>query len=265
MRNKLSQEVIFNQFLIKKLSKGFQQRLHLIMLREKAKIQKLRKEWKIPIEKGFVKKDDWDYWWRNLKSLVPEKVKNISYTEVEIYHIFHKFTELKTVKSTDTELYKRVITIKDNPWAVFDFEIKEFIRYLKLDQELHKIIWDYVLFNNGFIESIENTGIIVSERITYDKDKKLLEQKLSLIFGPNTDDKDLSAMYFFHVDKLQKNTPGYFKKKVLPIKRFSRCEKITNLITEGKTDWQIKDILLEEYIDLTIDQIRKIIKRIKAY
>jgi len=265
MKKKLSQRIIFNQFLNKKLSKGFQQRLHLIMLREKTKIQALRKDWHIPIEKGFLTKNKWQHWWKNLRSIVPEKARDIKYTELEIFHIFHKFKTLKTVKSTDSELYKRVIIIKNNHQAVFDFEIKKFINYLKLDQELHNIIRDYIWFNHGFKESIENTGIIVSERITYDNNDKELERKLSLIFGPNTDDIDLSAMYYFQIDKRQKNIPGYFKKKLLPLRRFSRCCKIAEMLSEGKTDWQIQDYYSGLDIDLSMDLIRKIIKRIKSY
>ena len=92
-----------------------------------------------------------------------------------------------------------------------------------------------------------------------------LSKKLSLIFGPNTDDKDLSDMYFFHVDRLQKNIEGCFKKKLLPIRRFSRCCTIIQMLAEGKTDRQIQGYYYEREKDLSIDQIRKTIKRIKSY
>ena len=265
MRNKQSPTVVFNQFVKKRLSPGFQQRLYLIMLREKGKIEELRNEWKIPKEKGFETKKDWQYWWDNLASITPEKVQDVCYTEIETYHILHKFKEILTVKSTDSESYEREIEIRGNPQTVFDFAIKKFIRSLKLDQELHNIIRDYVWFDKGFIESIENTGIIVSEKILYEKDGQELERKISLIFGPNTDNEDLSALYFFHVDDLQKKIPGYFKKKVLPITHFTRCEKIIKMMEEGKTEEQIQSYYFERNIDLSLDQIRKIIKRIIAF
>ena len=265
MRNKQSPTVVFNQFVKKRLSPGFQQRLYLIMLREKAKIEELRNEWKIPKEKGFETKKDWQYWWDNLASITPEKVQDVCYTEIETYHILHKFKEIQTVKSTDSESYEREIEIRGNPQTVFDFAIKKFIRSLKLDQELHNIIRDYVWFGKGFIESIENTGIIVSEKILYEKDGQELERKISLIFGPNTDNEDLSALYFFHVDDLQKKIPGYFKKKILPIKRFSRYCTIIKMHKENKTDLQIQSFFSEQDLHFSLDQIRKIIKRITAF
>lgn len=254
----------FEKYLHKRFTQGFQQRLVLILKREEDRIKKFRLLWKIP-ENGFASEKEWKNWWKNLKKIVPEKVKGVEYIEFEIYHLLDKFYPKKMVLSADTEEYPRITRIEKNPQAVFDLELKKLLLALKIDQDFHTVIRDYVWFGKAFQESIINTGIIVSERITQVPGFGELERKVSLIFSANTDEQDLRDIYKFFVKGFQQTISGYLKGKIKNQKEFERNLNIITLHNQGKRAKEIAFILADDGPGLDYSYIRKILKRIKAY
>lgn len=254
----------FEKYLHKRFTQGLQQRLVLTLKREEKQIKEFRLSWKIP-ENGFSNEGEWKNWWDNLKKIVPEKVKDVEYIEFEIYRLLDKFYPKKMVLSADTEEYPRITRIEKNPQAVFDLELKKLLLALKIDQDFHTVIRDYVWFGKAFQESIINTGIIVSERITQVPGFGELERRISLIFSANTDEQDLRDIYKFFVKGFQQTISGYLKGKIKNQKEFERNLKIITLYNQGKKVKEIATILADEGKGLDDSYIRKKIKTIKAY
>lgn len=254
----------FEKFVKKRFSQALQQRLLLLLKREEKRIREFRLQWKIP-ENGFKDQKEWNKWWNNLGKIVPEKVKDVEYIEFEIYYLFNKFYPEKMVLSVYIEEYPRITYIKKNPQAVFDLEIKKLLLDLKIDQDFHAVVRDYIWFGKAFIESIINTGIIVSERITQVPGIGEIERRISLIFSANTDERDLRDMYKYFVKGLQQTISGHLKGKIKDQKEFERNLKIITLHNQGKKVKDIANILSDENIILEEGYIRKIIKRIKTY
>jgi len=264
MKKKNEAQQSFEKHLRKRFSLGLQQRLILLLKREEKRICEFRLQWKIP-EKGFNDGKEWINWWNNLEKIVPKKVKDVEYIEFEIYYLFNKFYPEKMVLSVDTEEYPRLTRIKKNPQAVFDLEVKKLLLDLKIDQDFHVVIRDYIWFGKAFSESIINTGIIVSERITQVPKFGEIERRISLVFSANTDEQDLRDIYKYSIKGLQQTIKGYLKGEVKGQKEFERNLKIITLYNSEKTAKEIATILADEGISLDDSYIRKIIKRIKAY
>ena len=167
--------------------------------------------------------------------------------------------------SVDTEKYPRITQIKKNPQAVFDLEVKKLLLKLKIDQDFHAVIRDYIWFGKAFSESIVNTGIVVSERITQVPGFGELERRVSMTFSANIDEIDIRNMYRFFVKGFQHTISGHLKGKIKSQKEFERNLKIITLYNQGKEPKEIVSILTDEGTDLDEDYIRKIIRRIKAY
>lgn len=254
----------FEKYLHKRFTQGFQQRLVLILKREENRIKEFRLLWKIP-ENGFTCEEEWKKWWDKLEKIVPEKVKDVEYIEFENYYLFNKFYPKKIALSVDTEEYPRITCIKKNPQAVFDLEVKKLLLDLKIDQDFHVVIRDYLWFGKAFQESIINTGVIVSERITQVPGFGELERRISLIFSANTDEQDLRDIYKFFVKGFQQTINGYLKGKIKNQKEFERNLKIITLHNQGKSLKEIADSLTEEKIYMDEEYIGRIIKRIEAY
>ena len=264
MKKKNEAQQAFEKHLQKRFSLGLQQRLILILRREDKKIRDFRNNWKIP-QDGFKDEKEWKNWWDNLKKIVPEKVKDVEYIEFENYYLFNKFYPEKMVLSVDTEEYPRLTRIKKNPQAVFDLEVKKLLLDLKIDQDFHVVIRDYIWFGKAFSESIVNIGIIVSERITQVPGFGEIERRISLVFSANADEQDLKDIYKYSVKGLQQTIKGYLKGEVKGQKEFKRNLKIITLHNQGKKAKEIAAILADEGLGLDDAYIRKIIKRIKAY
>lgn len=264
MRNQKDSQQAFEKYLEKRFSLGLQQRLVLLLKREEKRICEFRLQWNMP-KKGFKDEKEWKNWWDNLEKIVPEKVKDVEYIEFEIYYLFNKFYPEKMALSIDTEEYPRITRIKKNPQAVFDLEVKKLLLELKIDQDFHVVVRDYIWFGKAFVESIANTGIIVSERITQVPQMGELERRISLVFSANTDEQDLRDIYKYFVKGFQQTIKGYLKGKIKGQKEFERNLKIITLYNDGKRAKEIATILADEGISLDDSYIRKIIKRIKAY
>ena len=254
----------FEKFLKKRFSLTLQQRLVLLLKREEKRICEFRLQWHIP-EKGFSDEKEWENWWDNLEKVAPEKVRDVEYLEFEIYYLFNEFYPEKMTLSVDTEKYPRITHIKKNPQAVFDLELKKLLLDLKIDHDFHFVIRDYVWFGKAFSESIVNTGIIVSERITQVPGFGELERRISMTFSANADERDIRSMYKYFVKGFQQTISGYLKGKIKSQKEFERNLKIITLYSQGKSLSEIINGLGEDYEDLDEEYVGKIIKRIKAY
>jgi len=264
MGKKNDTQQAFEKYLRKRFSLGLQQRLVLLLKREDKRIHEFRNNWKIP-QDGFNDEKEWKNWWDNLEKIVPKKVKDVEYIEFENYYLFNKFYPEKMALSVDTEEYPRITRIKKNPQAVFDLEIKKILLDLKIDQDFHVVVRDYIWFGKAFPESIINTGIIVSERITQVPGFGEIERRISLVFSANTDEQDLRDIYKYSIKGLQQTIKGYLKGKIKSQKEFERNLKIITLHNQGKKAKEIASKLADKRLALDDSYIRKIIKRIKAY
>jgi len=263
-KRKTSPQYAFNEFINRRFSEANQERIFLILKREENKIIDFRKEWHIP-KKGFEEESEWEDWWNNLSTIIPEKVRDIEYLEFEEFYFFEGFTPVKTILSSDLEDYERKKVFRKNPQVVFDFEIQKLTRELKLDQDLNTLIREYVLFNEVNLKKVINTNIIVSQRTTIVPELGEIERKISLIFGPNASQQDLIDMYKFFIVGLQKTIEGYLKGEIQKQGAFKRNLKIITLHNQGKSASEIIKELGLEGRRLEEAYINKIIRRIEAY
>lgn len=264
MKKKRTPLKAFSAFLKKRYSLSMQQQLVLLLKREDTRIQSLRSEWKIPLE-GFLNEKQRRIWWDKLGELVPEKVRDVEYLEFENIYNLREFYPESVTLSVDLEEYPRVTLIKKNPQAVFDLEVKKLLLDIRLDQDLHATVRDYIWYGGAHQESVVNTGIVVSERITVLPEVGELERKIAINIGVNHDEQDLRDIYSFFVKGLQQMMNGYLKGKKKPQKEFERNLKILTLYNQGKTVKGIAGDLAKEDISMDDGYIRKILSRIKAY
>jgi hypothetical protein len=263
-KQKNTAEKAFLEFLENRFSISNQQRIIIILEKEVEKIVEFRKKWHIP-PAGFEDRVPWTKWYKNLAKIAPERIRDIEYIEFEIFYFFSRFKPIKSILSTDLENYERRTIIKKNIYAVFEFEVKKLVRDLKLDQDLCFLIAEYVWYGKMALSKVENTNIIVSQRITNSPEAGELERKVSMIFGANTRKKDIDDMYRFFVSGLQNTISGCVKDKTKTIKDIEIYILIYTLYKQEKTVKEIANILAEKGKAFDEANIRRIIRKISAY
>ncbi len=252
----------FKRFIKTHYGEGYVQFITLKLRLNQKLIKGFRERWKIPPD-GFPSLEEAKTWWNNLDKIAPELIRDVAYYEEEKYYFLRKFTFAYTRTNEELGEQPRLTVISSNAQAVFDQELKMILILLHLDPDLHLPIRDYITWGKATLDAIENTGIMVSERITSVPGFGEVERRISLNCGVNTDEDDLSDIYHHFMRSLQRDIFGFMKGKWKKQKNFEQNQAIIDQASEGKLPSKDPTKWSWEKINTSEGPVRKFIKKIR--
>lgn len=185
------------------------------------KIRNFRKEWKIPLH-GFKTIKKARKYFENPQEELLGLHKNIKFEEEEIIYKDGEKSFSLTRKIKSVKNIRIARQVGQFPIGSFLASLKQFIVENKIEETQMNQIYSYVLYGNYKHSKPIGKSVEISEIITRTDSGYVIDNQVCLKFGPNIFKKDIDSIFTSRILPIQKNLPGYSKKKT----RKKRASKI---------------------------------------
>lgn len=186
--------------------------LEPLLKRRKKDIKRFRQEWLLG--NGKIKNQkDYEEWHQSIQTPLAHKRKPIAFLEEEVAQNLIGFKVVSELDYRKLEGGYRVADQGDSLEAVFDCEFRNLMVRLEIDPDWWNLVRHYILTNNLLISTFSHPNIEVTKRYILDQYENPLDERLSLIIGPNTRKEEIDLMWHYVIEPLQEKMKTRWKGK----------------------------------------------------